>query len=45
MKIQWKVLLISITMWIVGEIFLNLVGLDEFADRERVSSTQIPFVD
>ncbi len=32
MKIRWKVLLASMTMWMIGEISLNLVGLDEFAD-------------
>ena len=32
MKIRWKILLASITMWLVSEISLNLVGLDEFAD-------------
>ena len=32
MKIRWKVLLLSMTMWMLGEVSLNLVGLDEFAD-------------
>ncbi len=32
MKICWKVLLVSITLWLLEEISLNLVGLDEYAD-------------
>lgn len=32
MKVRWKILLMSMTMWLIGEISLNLVGLDEFAD-------------
>ncbi|VEP11701.1 conserved hypothetical protein [Hyella patelloides LEGE 07179] len=32
MKVRWKILLTSMTMWLIGEISLNLVGLDEFAD-------------
>ena len=32
MKVRWKILLTSITIWIVEEISLNLVGLDDFAD-------------
>ena len=32
MKVQWKILLTSMAMWFLGEIILNLVGLDEVAD-------------
>ena len=32
MKVQWKILLTSMAMWLLGEITLNLVGLDEVAD-------------
>lgn len=35
MKVRWKILLASITIWIVEEISLNLVGLDEFADYSQ----------
>ena len=32
MKVKWKILLTSMTMWLLGEVTLNLVGLDEVAD-------------
>ena len=32
MKVRWKTLLGSITMWLFVEISLELVGLDQLAD-------------
>lgn len=32
MNIRWKILCTSFILWLVGEISLNLVGLDEYAD-------------
>ncbi|NES22635.1 MAG: hypothetical protein F6K41_27880 [Symploca sp. SIO3E6] len=32
MNVQWKTLLIKITLWLAIEILLNLLGLDEVAD-------------
>ena len=35
MKIRWKILLVSMSIWLVEEISLNLVGLDQFADYSQ----------
>lgn len=32
MKIRWKNVLIKTTVWLVAEIILNLLGLDDLAD-------------
>ncbi len=32
MKIRWKVLLVKITVWLIAEILLTCLGLDDFAD-------------
>ncbi len=32
MKIQWHKLLLKLTIWLVVEIVLNLMGLDDMAD-------------
>ena len=32
MKIQWKKLIFKIALWLVAEITLNLLGLDNIAD-------------
>jgi hypothetical protein len=32
MNIQWKKLLLTTTIWLVTEIILNLLGLDNLAD-------------
>jgi hypothetical protein len=32
MNIWWKKLLVTITLWLVTEIILNLLGLDNLAD-------------
>ena len=32
MKIQWRKLLLKLTIWLVVEIVLNLMGLDDMAD-------------
>lgn len=32
MNIRWKVLLVRITVWLVAEIILTCLGLDNFAD-------------
>lgn len=32
MNIRWKVLLLKFTIWVVCEISLNLLGLDDIAD-------------
>jgi hypothetical protein len=32
MSIQWKRLLLKITVWLVIEIILNILGLDNLAD-------------
>ena len=32
MNIRWNILFASFSLWLIGEVSLNLVGLDEFAD-------------
>jgi preprotein translocase subunit SecG len=32
MKIQWQKILVKITFWLIVEIILNLLGLDNLAD-------------
>jgi hypothetical protein len=32
MKVEWKKVLVKTTVWLAGEIVLNLVGLDNLAD-------------
>ena len=32
MKIRWRKLLLKLTIWLVVEIVLNLMGLDDMAD-------------
>lgn len=32
MKIQWKVLLVKIIVWLVAEILFTCLGLDDIAD-------------
>ncbi|HEY9727646.1 MAG TPA: hypothetical protein V6D50_14440 [Chroococcales cyanobacterium] len=32
MKVQWKKVFVKTTIWLVTEIVLNLVGLDNLAD-------------
>lgn len=32
MKVQWKKVFVKTTVWLVTEILLNLVGLDNLAD-------------
>jgi preprotein translocase subunit SecG len=32
MKVQWKTVLVKITIWLVAEFMLNLLGLDSLAD-------------
>ncbi len=32
MKTQWQQILVKITFWLIVEIFLNLLGLDNLAD-------------
>jgi hypothetical protein len=32
MKVQWKKVFVKTTIWLVTEIILNLVGLDNLAD-------------
>ncbi|VEP16559.1 conserved hypothetical protein [Hyella patelloides LEGE 07179] len=41
MKVRWKILLTSMTMWLIGEFVLNLVGLDEFADYSEFLQDKI----
>ena len=32
MKVHWQKLLVKLTIWLVAEIALNLIGLDDLAD-------------
>ena len=32
MNIRWQKLLVKISFWLVAEIFLNLLGIDDLAD-------------
>lgn len=32
MKVQWQKMVVKITVWVVAEIILNLIGLDNVAD-------------
>lgn len=32
MNVRWKKLLITITLWVATEIWLNLLGIDDLAD-------------
>jgi hypothetical protein len=32
MKVKWKKLLVDISIWVIAEIVLNLIGLDDLAD-------------
>ena len=32
MKVQWKKLLVQTTLWLVAEIWLNFLGIDNLAD-------------
>lgn len=51
MKTQWKKLWVKATTWLVAEIILNLIGLDNLADysefifdRELIMATYHPQV-
>jgi preprotein translocase subunit SecG len=48
MQVKWKKLLTQITLWLVAEIILNLLGLDNLADygefvfdKEAIVSTVV----
>ncbi len=32
MKVRWKKLLVTTTLWLVAEIWLNFLGIDNLAD-------------
>jgi hypothetical protein len=32
MKVQWKKMVVKITVWVAAEIILNLIGLDNLAN-------------
>ncbi len=32
MKVQWQKMVVKITVWVVAEIILNLIGLDNLAN-------------
>lgn len=32
MKVEWKKMVVKITVWVVAEIILNLIGLDNLAN-------------
>ena len=32
MKVRWKKLLVTTTLWLVAEIWLNFLGIDDLAD-------------
>ena len=32
MKVQWQKMVVKITVWVVAEIILNLIGLDNVAE-------------
>lgn len=32
MTIRWQQLLVSLVLWLIAEIFLNLAGIDDLAD-------------
>jgi hypothetical protein len=36
MKVRWQKLLVKITLWLVAEIWLNFLGIDNLADKARV---------
>ncbi|WP_172657281.1 hypothetical protein [Myxosarcina sp. GI1] len=44
MKVRWKILLTSMTMWLIGEIYLGLLGLDEFADYNQFLQDRINLI-
>ena len=44
MRVRWKILLASMIMWLVGEVSLNLVGLDEFADYSEFLQDKSQFL-
>lgn len=46
MNVRWKILFTSMSMWLLGEFYLGLLGLDEFADysqflQDRINITTI----
>lgn len=41
MKVKWKILFTSTILWLSGEIYLNLAGLDEFADYSQFLENRI----
>ncbi|MBD2313705.1 hypothetical protein H6G20_18720 [Desertifilum sp. FACHB-1129] len=43
MKIHWKKLLFSLTIWLISEISLTLIGLDDLADySEFICHQNVP---
>ena len=32
MTIRWQQLLVSLSLWLIAELFLNLVGIDDLVD-------------
>ena len=34
-KINWKKLLIKVSFWLIAEIYLNLIAIDDFADMSE----------
>jgi hypothetical protein len=32
MKVEWKKMVVKVTVWVVAEIILNLIGLDNLAN-------------
>ncbi len=42
MKVRWKFLFIQGVIWLVSEILLTLVGLDDLADYSEVTFKKNP---
>ncbi len=44
MKVKWKILLTSMTMWLIGEIYLGLLGIDDFSDYNQFLQDRINLI-
>ncbi|MBE9032556.1 hypothetical protein IQ266_22725 [filamentous cyanobacterium LEGE 11480] len=40
MDIRWRKLLVSLTIWLIGEVLLTSMGLDDMADRAEYLQQQ-----